>query len=193
MGCGWPPRFILMASNSLLPGTCPLTSSIIIFQPFGPWDLARGWLRLGPPPAQESLRTTVTPPPPFHDSLLLGSSRFPREKIGCLAISDNSSHRSLRGLHPKLCGTDHHGSHGVGGADAVCAGREGYASPRLRLRSGMSAAASAVPALSADAVGLSTPLPMSCLSPQSTNAGAVREAGGAFGKREQAEEERYFR
>ncbi|KAM7097693.1 ATPase inhibitor, mitochondrial [Molossus nigricans] len=30
-------------------------------------------------------------------------------------------------------------------------------------------------------------------SDRSNSAGAVREAGGAFGKREQAEEERYFR
>ncbi|XP_016074694.1 PREDICTED: ATPase inhibitor, mitochondrial [Miniopterus natalensis] len=38
---------------------------------------------------------------------------------------------------------------------------------------------------------------MSCLSPQSdhfsSDSGAIREAGGAFGKKEKAEEDRYFR
>lgn len=49
----------------------PPISSIIIFQSLGPGDLARDWLRIGPTPAQDSLRTIKTLPPSSHDLLLL--------------------------------------------------------------------------------------------------------------------------
>lgn len=60
---------------------CP--SSIIILQAFRPKALARDWLRVGPPLAQDSLRAAGAPPPPPHHSLLLGSSRLSTETIGC--------------------------------------------------------------------------------------------------------------
>uniref|UniRef100_A0ABI7ZTP4 ATPase inhibitor, mitochondrial n=1 Tax=Felis catus TaxID=9685 RepID=A0ABI7ZTP4_FELCA len=70
----------------------------------------------------------------------------------------------------------------------------GHAGPRLQLRTGTLAGVSVVPSLSADPIS-SHLYRCSRLSPQSedSRAGSIREAGGAFGKREQAEEERYFR
>lgn len=63
----------------------------------------------------------------------------------------------LSHLRLARCGTDNHGSHGVGGEVAAgCVGREGHASPKLQLWTGMPAAVSAALALSADAVSPST-------------------------------------
>lgn len=118
------------------------------------------------------------------------------EKIGCQANNDVGAYGQSAPSATVRCGIDNHGSHGVGGADAArCVGREGHASSKLQLRPGMPPVVSAAPAVSTDALLLHT-FTNVLVSPQSdsgSSAGSIREAGGAFGKREQAEEERYFR
>lgn len=93
----------------------------------------------------------------------------------------------LNHLRLARCGTDNHGSHGVGGEVAAgCVGREGHASPKLQLWTGMPAAVSAALALSADAVSPSTPSPMS-LSRPSVRESRLRRGlnpGGRWGLRE---------